>query len=192
MNRRAFIQTAAGVFVPTAFAIGQGLSLRNPAYVSSFKRAAAGGGGSSTDWLAAPTDGSASAYDGFRGTKFTVGGAGITITRVGGYLSSADGYDPNTPWQLRASDGTTVLNSGVIDFSVNIVGWVWSSAVSISLSASTVYYLGIDANSQSLRISFTPSATGAATVNDTFYDGGSSWLDGGEPGKASSVNFSYT
>jgi hypothetical protein len=118
-TRRAFLKTAAGIFVPTTFAIGQGLTLRNPAYVSSFKAPAAGGGGDGPNTYYYGSAGATPAsYVSFSGDWWlgdeivcTVGG---TITKIGVDVANSVATPYNLKFALYTNSSSWTLHEAGI------------------------------------------------------------------------------
>lgn len=98
--------------------LGQGLTLRNPAYVASFKAPAAGGGGGPDAWYDGVAPGSTT-LDSFSNnsimlwTKVTVVSGG-TATKLRIYVGSLFGASGNCKAALYAFDGT-LMDSGTVN-----------------------------------------------------------------------------
>jgi hypothetical protein len=197
MNRRQFLKRN-GLWIPglLAFpAIVKGVPpMKDPAFVAGLNKPVAAGGGETT-FISSITGGGASAVDAYKGYKFTVGSAAITITQVAAYLAATDGYGDATV-QIRATNGSTVLATSVISLAANVIGYYWATlGTPLALSASTAYWACINTGYQSFKTSECVATTTAdATINDSAYDnGGTMTAEGSGTGHVyGPVNLKYT
>jgi hypothetical protein len=126
------------------------------------------------------------------GYKFTVGGAGITITQVG-IQRMAGAYQDFTV-KIFGSDGTTEVASAVVDFDAVSVGDVSYTALGapLSVAASAVRHIRVlntvfnEFRGYSGAANTLLTTTAAATINQASDETGAA------AGKDAYVDFKYT
>jgi hypothetical protein len=126
------------------------------------------------------------------GYKFTVGGAGITITQVG--IQRVTGAYQDFTVNIFSSDGTTELASATVDFDAVAVGSVSYTTLGspLSVSASAVRHIRVLNTLFNEFRGYSGSAhtllttTAAATINSASDENGAA------TGKDAYVDFKYT
>ena len=152
-------------------------------------------GGSETAFVTSHTGGVPVAIAGGAdeyGYRFTVGGAGITITQLGVYRI-AGAYADFTV-RLFGADGTTLLASAVVDFdSVSVGQYAFASITPVAVPAGAVRHIRLLADTTYNEflgfggdIETSLTTTAVATIN------GDSGETGTELSQSSNVNFKYT
>lgn len=145
------------------------------------------GGGEETVFITNVSSGWNGGEVGDFGFKFTVGGAGFSITQLGVLRTAALYMDLTVT--LYGSDGTTPITSAVVDFdSVANGEYAFAAITPVALSPSDVRHVRVAWSNYNTVWSFIGSGeldeTGVATVNAT------SDSAGADTGGAA-VNFKY-
>lgn len=146
-------------------------------------------------WVTSFTPGSIhGAFAGTSGVKLTVGGSPINITKVGRYCISGN----SGTHTFHISDNSADLGSVSIDMTGCTGGTFVYASLSVTLSASTTYYLGTqEASDQFLDNDSTVTVTGVATDDSAGYSvdpyTASGWNPFGSAGTMfTGIDFKYT